>query len=55
MHTVGSLDDLKAAAKADLATFLQGELEKGRSLIEKEKDALISAVNDNLQKENKKI
>ena len=55
VHTVGSLDDLKAAAKADLATFLQGELEKGRSLIEKEKDALISAVNDNLQKENKKI
>ena len=55
VHTPGNLADVKRQAKEELATFLQGELEKGRSLIEKEKDTLISAVNDNLQKENKKI
>ena len=55
VHVPGNLAEVKRLAKEELATFLQGELEKGRSLTEKEKDSLISAVNDNLQKENKKI
>ena len=55
MHTSGDLAEVKRQAKKELETLVQSELEKGRSLTGKEKDSLTSTVNDNLQKENKKI
>ena len=55
VHTQGDLAEVKRQAKKELETLVKNELEKGRSLIKEEKDNLTSTVNENLQKENKKI